>query len=75
MAKSTCGQHTELVSTNAVKVTRCTCGAVHLTVLASGVTLRLNTESFRGLALGLGVALEKLEEPPPITATGSTSIN
>lgn len=75
MAKTTCGQHTEIVSNNAVKVTRCTCGTVHVTLHASGVTVRLSAEAFRGVAAGLGVALEKLETPPPITATGSTSIN
>src|SRR5262249_30837336 len=34
MSKSACGQHTELVSNNALKVTRCPCGAVHVTVVS-----------------------------------------
>ena len=75
MSKSACGSHTELISNNAVRVTRCTCGTVHVTLQASGVTVRMPADVFRNVAAGLGVASEKLEEKAEITSTGSTSIN
>ncbi len=75
MSKSACGQHTEISSNNAVRVTRCTCGTIHVTLHGSGVTVRMPLEAFRGVSAGLGVAIEKLDTPPAISATGSTSIN
>jgi hypothetical protein len=75
MSKNACGPHAELVSNNAVRVTRCNCGTVHVTLHASGVTLRLQADAFRAAASGLRAAAEKLESSTEITATGSTSIN
>jgi hypothetical protein len=75
MSKSTCGQHTELVSNNAVRVTRCTCGTVHVTLNASGVTVRMPVEAFRNVAAAFRGSVEKLDSATEITATGSTSIN
>ncbi len=75
MSKSACGQHTELLSNNAVRVTRCTCGTVHVTLIASGVTVRMQADAFRNVAAGLRAAADKLENPAEITTTGSTSIN
>jgi hypothetical protein len=75
MSKPACGTHVELVSNEAVRVTRCTCGTVHLTINTSGVTLRMQPEAFRNAVAGLRGAVEKLDASQPITATGSTSIN
>ena len=75
MSKSACGQHTEIVSNNAVRVTRCTCGTLHVTLVASGVTVRMPAEQFRAVVGGLEGSIEKLETSAEITATGSTSIN
>jgi methyl coenzyme M reductase subunit C-like uncharacterized protein (methanogenesis marker protein 7) len=75
MSKSACGQHTELLSNNAVRVTRCTCGTVHVTLQASGVTVRMPVDAFRNVVAGLRGAAEKLDSAAEITATGSTSIN
>lgn len=75
MSKSTCGQHTELVSNNAVKVTRCTCGTLHVTVVPSGVTVRMSPEVFRNFAAGMRAAEVRFGEATEISATGSTSIN
>ena len=36
---SSCGPHTELSSSETVRVTRCSCGTVHVTLLRSGVTV------------------------------------
>ena len=75
MSKPACGQHAELLSNNALRVTRCACGTVHVTLVASGVTVRMPADSFRTVAAGLRAAAEKLESSTEITATGSTSIN
>ncbi len=75
MSKNACGTHTELMSNNAVRVTRCTCGTVHVTLNASGVTVRMQPDTFRAVAAGLQGGVEKLGSPAEITATGSTSIN
>lgn len=75
MSKPACGQQTELLSNDAVRVTRCTCGTVHVTLLASGVTVRMQADNFRNVAAGLRAAAEKMETSTEITATGSTSIN
>jgi hypothetical protein len=67
-----CGQHTELMSNDAVRVTRCTCGTVHVTLMRSGVTVRMPADAFRGVASGLKAAAERLDEA---TLLGTTSIN
>jgi len=72
MAKTPCGQHTELASNEAVRITRCGCGTVHLTLNASGVTVRLNPEATKGLLQGLRTAAERLEATPVL---GSSTIN
>ena len=72
MASKSCGPHVELTSNGSMRVTRCPCGTVHLTLLGSGVTVRMSTDSLRGVASGAKAAIEKLEAP---VALGSTSIN
>jgi hypothetical protein len=67
-----CGQHAELSSNPAVRVTRCPCGTVHVTLLTSGVTVRMSTETLRGVAAGLRGAAERLEEAPQL---GGATIN
>jgi hypothetical protein len=75
MSKSACGAHTELSSNNAVRITRCGCGTVHVTLIASGVSVRMNADVLRGAASGLKAAVDKLGEQVEISSTGSTSIN
>jgi hypothetical protein len=67
-----CGPHTELTSNDLVRVTRCACGTVHVTLLASGVTVRMSAETFRGVASGLKAASERLDDDARF---GMTSIN
>jgi hypothetical protein len=74
-AKSPCGSHTELMSNNAVRVTRCACGTVHVTFLTSGVTVRMSAEVFRSVTSGLHAATERMDERADFSPTGSTSIN
>lgn len=67
-----CGPHTDLVSNAAVRVSRCACGTVHVTLLGSGVTVRMSTEAFRATAAGLKSATERMDEG---ASFGMTSIN
>lgn len=73
MSKSACGPHTELVSNNAVIVSRCSCGTLHVTIIAAGITVRMSPELFRALTQSLVKASEKLGGV--VTSTGSTSVN
>jgi hypothetical protein len=66
--KATCGKHTTLASNSSVRVTRCGCGMLHLTVVASGVTVQMKEETLRGLGAGVAAALEGLDQT---TAVGS----
>jgi hypothetical protein len=59
-ARSKCGPHVELVANDAARVTRCTCGTLHVHVHANGVTLRLSPDSFRHVANALGAAANLL---------------
>jgi hypothetical protein len=68
----TCGQHTEIASNSAVRVTRCTCGTVHLTLIANGITVRLSAEAFRNAAAGLQIALDHIDAEASAT---NASIN
>lgn len=69
-----CGQHTELAANNAIRVTRCACGTVHVTLLSSGVTVRVTQDTLRHALVGLTTAVEKLDEVP-VGAIGSSTIN
>lgn len=71
-APKKCGPHTELALNDAVRVTRCACGTVHVTLLGSGVTVRMSSEAFRGVASGLKAASERLDDDPRL---GTTAIN
>lgn len=78
MSKSACGPHTDVVSNNAIRVTRCTCGTLHVTIVASGVTVRMSPEVFKGFAAGMRAAevrYSEMEDAVTITATGTSSIN
>jgi hypothetical protein len=66
-----CGQHTELSSNSAVRVTRCSCGTVHVHFLASGVTMKMSQDVFRGVSAGLKIALDREDD----IRLGSTTIN
>ena len=72
MASTPCGQHVELSSNGSVRVTRCACGTVHVTLLGSGVTVRMNGEALKGVANGLRAAVERSEEAPHL---GGATIN
>lgn len=65
MAENRCGAHTELINNGTVRVSRCSCGTVHMTMIPTGVTVRLSAEHFRLLCSGVRLAAEKLDEAVP----------
>jgi len=75
MAKNACGPQTEIATNNVVRVTRCSCGILHVTLLGNGVTVRMTTEQLRGASGAFATALERIDEPVELSSTGSTSIN
>ncbi len=60
-----CGPHNELINNGTVRVTRCSCGTVHMTMIPTGVTVRLSAEHFRLLTSGVRMAADKLDEAVP----------
>lgn len=71
-SEKNCGPHTELVSNNQTRVTRCACGTVHVVLHSSGITIRMSEAAFRNTASGLKIALERLDES---LAAGSALTN
>jgi len=54
--KSLCGPHVELVKTEGVRITRCPCGTLHLTLSKNGATIQLSPEYFAEDVQALGLA-------------------
>lgn len=69
-----CGEHTELASNSAVRVTKCTCGTVHVTMLQNGVTLRMSPDTLRNSWAGLKAAIDKMDDQP-VPSFGSSIVN
>lgn len=63
-----CGRHSELVVNDAVRVTRCGCGMVHVHFLATGVSMRMNEDTMRLATAAMMTATDKVDEldPAPI---------
>lgn len=60
--RKACGKHIELAANESARVTQCPCGAVHLTLLANGLTVRLNGDALKNVTRSLMTALDKVEE-------------
>ncbi len=60
--KKACGRHVELTSNEAVRITQCPCGTLHVTLPNNGVTVRMPESALKNLTRGLMVALDKIEE-------------
>lgn len=60
--KRPCGKHQELASNPSVRVTQCPCGAVYLSIIPSGVTVRLSEETLRGATAALIASIDKIDE-------------
>ncbi len=57
-----CGKHVELASNPSVRITQCPCGTVYLTIIASGVTVRINEDTLRAATAALITATDKVDE-------------
>jgi hypothetical protein len=75
MSEKSCGPHVDLASNDAIKITRCPCGTVHVTLIGSGVTVRMSSETMKSATIGLKAAVERLEQAVIVSSTGSTTIN
>lgn len=69
-----CGEHTELSSNSAVRVTRCSCGTVHVTMLHNGVTLRMSPDALRNSWAGFKAAIDRMDDQA-VPSFGSTIVN
>lgn len=56
MSGKKCGPHVELSSNDAARVTRCTCGTIHVHFNANGLTVRFAPDQFRHIANSIGAA-------------------
>lgn len=76
--KQSCGPHVELTSNPAVRVTRCSCGTVHVHLKASGVSLQIDETQLRHVANGLAGAtrlLDAAEAEVVVTKTGDGTMH
>jgi hypothetical protein len=55
-----CGKHTTLSDNKGARITQCPCGAVHVLVKQSGVTVQLSEERFQQLGLAVMGAVSAL---------------
>lgn len=65
-----CGKHTTLADNQGARVTQCPCGAVHVLVKQSGVTIQMPEERFQQLGLAVMGAVSAIGSK---TATNPTT--
>jgi hypothetical protein len=70
-----CGETRDIAQADGVRVSRCTCGVVHLHVIASGLTLRLSAERFTVLADAIATARRVLDAEAETTEAGGPPIH
>ncbi|MGZ3419892.1 MAG: hypothetical protein ACXVEF_11770 [Polyangiales bacterium] len=56
-----CGPHVELVANQAARITRCTCGTLHLQLNGNGITVRLPPDGIRHVANALSAAVRLMD--------------
>lgn len=69
MARRPCGKHLTLSDNPGARVTQCPCGAVHVLVKASGVTMQMPEERFQQLGLAVMGAVSTLGSQNAINPT------
>jgi hypothetical protein len=52
-----CGPHAQIALNDAIKITQCTCGAYHVSLLKRGVSVQIGVAEVRALAEGMGIAV------------------
>ena len=68
MASKRCGKHATLSNNDEARVTQCPCGAVHILVKNSGLTMQLSEERFQQVGLAVMGAVAELGNRTPTTA-------
>jgi hypothetical protein len=71
--KPSCGPHTMIVNTEAVRIARCPCGTFHVTLVPSGVTVQLSADRLAELGRAIAVATPAQDAAP--RGIGTTPIN
>ncbi|MBI2393726.1 MAG: hypothetical protein HYV09_29400 [Deltaproteobacteria bacterium] len=56
-----CGPQIELTANEAARVTRCTCGTLHVTLRGNGITLQLAPDAFRHVSNALAAAVRLVD--------------
>jgi hypothetical protein len=74
MPKRPCGQHVTLADNDGARVTQCPCGAVHVLIKASGVSIQLEEERFQKLGLAVMGAVSALGSKTPVTRPSGPQI-
>jgi hypothetical protein len=69
-AEQSCGPRTEIVRTEGVRISRCTCGTLHVSFTRNGLTMQLTEEHFdeAAQAMALARSLIRHDAPRPVQA-------
>lgn len=73
--KPACGPHTEIVKTDGVRITRCSCGTVHVTMYKNGTTVQMGAEYFNEVAQAMSLARTVMTGQNPTHDRPATSAN
>jgi hypothetical protein len=68
--KRSCGKHVDLATNGSVKITQCPCGTLHVTLNASGVTVRMTEETFKAATSAFLAATDKVTGSAENVPTG-----
>lgn len=74
--KTVCGPHTEIVKTEGIRISRCTCGTIHVNLVRNGTTVQVAPEYFAEIAQAMSLAktvLAGAQEPAPAPALQPTT--
>ena len=75
MSSKRCGQHVELSSNDQARITRCTCGTIHIHVHAQGLTLRMSPDQFRHVANAFTAGQRLIDLTDQAGAAPSETVN
>lgn len=75
MSGKRCGPHVELSTNDAARVTRCTCGTVHVHLNAQGLTVRLAPEQLRHVSNALSAAQRLIDLTDQAGAAPAETVN
>ncbi len=64
-SKPACGPHTEIVKTEGIRITQCTCGTIHINLSRNGTTVQVGPEYFAEIAQAMSLAKTVLSGAHP----------